>query len=96
MFDKIRKILQTLNTQGIPIPLATHNGKGSFVASLLWISTTITIVSLFESLQRIFGKVNFDNSMYFFVVCLGGFLGQKITNKFGTMEKTEEKKDDKV
>jgi hypothetical protein len=95
MLDKIKEKMKYLNERGFPIPLLRDpkTDMGSVTLTLLFISSNVVLVSLLNSFANIFKGVDTSNSISFFVICLGGYLGRRLQYKNIVIEKSNDIKE---
>lgn len=88
MFEKIRTFVDKMNKMGIPTPFLRDpkTGVGSVTLTLVFISANLVILSLLNSFAQKFKGVDTSNSIEFFMICLGGYLGRKFQKGGTTIE----------
>ena len=94
MIEAIRKFINKMNAMGIPMPMLRDpkTGVGSVMLTLLFISANMVIIALLNSFANFFKGVDTSNSIEFFMICLGGYLGRKFQTKSGNTIDPEDKK----
>lgn len=90
-FKPWKDFVNNLNKLGIPLPMVRdpRTGTGSATLTLLIISSIIVIISLLNSFAKIFQGVDIANSLQFFLICFGGYLGRGFQTKAGSASASE-------
>lgn len=81
-----------MNEHGIPAPLFRADGKPSITATLVIVSSFVVLLSLLNSAAAIFKGVDVTNALYWNGLCIGAYLGRKVTGDGKKIEITSEDK----
>ena len=70
-----------MNEKGIPIPLASINGKATFTGTLALISFATALLGQIGKLTKYLGEVDLTQANYLFLITLSAYLGNKVVGK---------------
>lgn len=91
--DKLKQLVKDLQDKGIPIFLLRDmtTKLPSVTFSLLIVSALMVVLGLIGKFAKLAGGFDIENSLTFFGICFGGYLGRKITNGKTSIEENKEK-----
>ncbi len=94
MLDNIKKFLNLLNSQGIPVPLIRDPlvGKASVSLTLTFISFNIVVIGLIGKISGYLGGIDLDQSIVLFGVCASLYWSRRVGVKGKTTDVTVEEK----
>lgn len=94
MYDKVKTFINSMNSKGIPVFMIRDpkTSCGSITASLVFISSTVVLLSLIGSVTQKVKGIDVNNAIEFYLISLGAYLGRKYQSKNGQIiESTTEK-----
>jgi hypothetical protein len=79
MIDKIKQLIQDMNSKGIPIPLARDpkTGRGSLTFTMPVVSFGICVVLLAGKAADKLGGIDYDNALWLLGLTLSTYLGRQ-------------------
>lgn len=80
MNEKLKKIIQKLNKNGIALPMVRDpkTGEGSVTLTLVFMSFNTALVGQIGKISGLLGGIDLNQANYLFLMCLGAYLGRRI------------------
>lgn len=79
MKERINKLIERWNSQGIRIPMIRTEGKPSLTATFAFISFNFALLGQIGKVTRIIGEVDTSAANYLFFGCLAAYLGRRMS-----------------
>jgi hypothetical protein len=78
VLHKVKKLFQSMNERGIPVPLFRLDGKPSLTATFAIISFNTALLGQIGKVTKILGAVDLSSANYLFFGCLAALLGRRM------------------
>jgi len=91
ILDKLKDVVQKMNSAGVPLPMVRVNGAPSLTATMVVMSFTTALIGQIGKMGKLLGDVDLVQANYLFAICLTAYLGRKMQGSKDnvTIEKDE-------
>lgn len=92
LFAKLKELIVAANQAGVPVPLIRDPGTGraSVTLTMTFISFNTALLGQIGKITKLIGEVDLSNANYLFLMCLGAYLGRRMSSNSQTKEIKEE------
>lgn len=102
MLEKLKELIKTLNSKGIPLPMLTDpkTGIASVSLTMLFISFNVVLVGLVGKWSKMLDGIDLSQAMTWFGICTSLYFGRSFATKnkdgntLDVTQKEEGKKDE--
>lgn len=75
---KLKDIINSLNSKGVPIPMVRVDGKPSITGTMAFLSFNNALVGQLGKVAGFLGGVDLTQANYLFGICLAAYLGRRL------------------
>lgn len=93
LVSKIKDFVNTLNSQGVPVPMIRVDGKPSITATMAFLSFNNALIGQLGKVAGFLGGVDLTQANYLFGICLAAYLGRRM--QYDPAKKTVEVDEEK-